>query len=406
MGLVLAVALVAVAFMPAASATSHRVRLALVALPNSALGAAGRGLALSGLSGVVSNTQVSLWGHGISSVSENAAAVKITATLKRLGRITGYELTYGDPYSGRRGVAGISTGVERYRTSVGAERGLGFWQKDDSKMTLLKRFGLAVRVAALKAATVGTRRFAQGMTYTVPHAAQVSLVDEQFSDGPYVLHAEVAARSIPTAAHLTAKLARALERRLRRAEAGHLRGQPVALPPRFEADGPPAGGPDLATLALTNSDLAGRGRIIDHGYNGRTSPPVLSVYTLDASFLAAHNAVSQTLDWFTTANDATVLGRFIGAEYAYNFVQEYALGQPGKFASVDLHAAGDHAFGGFVSVRPSGLPTFRVAVVVLSSGRTADVLVVNGAPTKVRPGDLANLAQTAAKRLNTGLNSH
>ena len=135
---------------------------------------------------------------------------------------------------------------------------------------------------------------------------------------------------------------------------------------------------------------------------------MLSVYTLDAylAYLANHNELFQVVDWFTTANDATVWARFIGAEYAYSFIQDYGLVQSDKFTAVDLSAVGDDAFGGILSVRPSGLPTFRMGLVVLSSGQAADILVIQGAPTKVQPADLANLAQTAANRLNTGLDNH
>ena len=95
---------------------------------------------------------------------------------------------------------------------------------------MLEPYGLAVTVKALKPAKVGTRRFAEGSTITVPNAVPLSVVDEQFTDRRYVLHVDVAAGSLSVAAHLAGKLARTLDHRLRLAEAGRLRGKPVKVP--------------------------------------------------------------------------------------------------------------------------------------------------------------------------------
>jgi hypothetical protein len=210
-------ALAAVVLVPVASASRpHRVKLAVVALPRSALGSAGRSLTLSRNSGVVSNADA----------SNNSVAGK-SDTFSKLGRITGYGLTYGDRYNGRPGVTEISTEVDEYKSAADAQEGLAFWRKDDPKFTVLKPYGYPVSVETLKARKIGTHRFAEATTITVPNAAPLALVDEQFTDGPYVLRVDVAAGSLSAAARLAGKLAPPLDHRLRLAEIGHLRGKPV-----------------------------------------------------------------------------------------------------------------------------------------------------------------------------------
>jgi hypothetical protein len=386
----LGAALAALILVPAASAShSHRVKLALVALPKSALGKAGRSLALShDNSGVVSNAERS---SGAISAKPN--------TFSKLGRVTGYDLTYGDPYSGASGVTAILTAVDQYKTAADAKRGLAFWRKDDPKVAVLGPYGLPLTVKALKTAKVGTHRFAFVTTYKVPAATPVSLVDEQFTDGKYVLDVVVGSGSSSTVAHAAAKFARALDHRLRLAEAGHLRGKPVKLPGRPTA-GPPVGGPDLATLALTTDDFGGEATIEDQGYDLPGSPS-LSEYTRDME--AAGDDLTQIIDWFPTANDATIIARFEGSGLAYVFTAGGLTGVPGQFTPVDLSAVGDNAYGGIISITPTGQPTVYLAVISLSAGQAASVILV-GSDIQIQSSDLANLAQIAANRLNAGLN--
>lgn len=387
----LVAALMAVVVPAASASRAPRVKLPLVPLPKSALGAAGRSLALSRDSGVVSNADA----------SNNSISAKAN-TFDKLGRITGYRLTYGDRYSGRSGVTEIETGVEKYRSSAGAKHGLAFWHKDDAKITALVPYGLTASLKALKAPKVGTRRFAEGTTLTVPNAVPVSLVDEQFTEGQYVLHVDVAAGSLSAAGGVAGKLARALDRRFRLAEAGHLRGKPVKLPPQLKA-GPPAGGPDLATLALTTSDLGGQATIVDHAY-GTPSWPSLSDYSLDMQPAGTFAALTQSIEWLPSANEATFLGEFTGSAFAYVLSQGLVPGGTGQFTPVDLSAVGDEAFGGSVVVTRTGQPTVYLGIVSLSSGEADDLVLVAG-QSPIQAADIASLAQAAANRLNTGLGS-
>jgi hypothetical protein len=109
----LAVAAPAAAFLvPAASAkSSARVHLQLIPLPKSTLGSAARGLALAQDSGVVADSAV-------------------PPGFKKLGRVTGYGLDYGDPYRGGTGITAVATGTSEYRTARGAKRGLALGRSD------------------------------------------------------------------------------------------------------------------------------------------------------------------------------------------------------------------------------------------------------------------------------------
>lgn len=383
-------ALAAAVLVPAASASSsHRVKLSVVVLPKSALGSAALGLAVSRDSGVISN--------------EKAANNSITGdgnTFLELGRITGYGLSYGDRFSGGHGVTEITTAIDKYKTSAAARRGLAFWRRDDAKITVLQPYGLAVSARSLSVPKVGTHHFAEGTTFTVPNAATVAYVDEQFTDGRYVLRAEVAAGSVSTAAHVAAKLSAKLEHRLRQAEKGRLRGKPVKLPPHLKP-GPPPGGPDLATLALTPADLGGQAAIVDQGYQ-TPSTPSLSDYGLDMQPAGNFATLTQILDWFPTVNDATVIGRFTGTAFASALTQALGGEGSGQFTPVDLSAVGDNAYGGSVTLSQTGQPTVYVALVSLSAGRAEDLVVATSQAT-IQSSDVVNLAQVVANRLNAGL---
>lgn len=381
----------AVLVAPAAAAgRAHSVKLAVVVLPKSALGSAGRSLAVSrDNSGVVSNTDA----------ASNSFAAKAD-TFSKLGRVTGYDLSYGDPYSGRAGVTLIETGVDRYKTSAGAKRGLAFWKTDDPKITALVQYGIPLTVKAVKAAKVGTHRFAEASTYSIPGAAPVSLVDEQFTDGRYVLKVDVAAGSLSTAMRAAGKLARPLDHRLRLAEAGHLHGKPVKLP-RAPKAGPPAGGPDLATLALTPADLGGSATLGDHAYAIPNSP-ALSDYELDYQPAGSFDEVSQDINWFPTANDAAVIARIEAAGLAYVFASGLLGTPPGQFTPVDVSAVGDDAYGGIVSIAQTGQPTVYIGFVGLASGHASDV-VLAASQSQIQAADVTNLAQVTANRLAAGL---
>ena len=286
--LALALALLLV---PAASAThAPRVRLALVPLPRSVIGSAARAFAVAHNSGVVSNA-------GAASSTPDGTA----ATFKKLGRLSGYVLEYGNAFTGGAGVTDVHTGIEQYKTSADAKRGLAFWQKEDSKLGALNQPGFAVTNAAVRVPAVGKKRFAYLTSYSASNIAPVAGLREQVLDGPYILDVIVTAGSASAAKALAPGLAKKLDARLRLALKGRLHGKPVKLPPKQEA-AQPAGGPDLSALALQASDVVGPSTI-DKGYI--VDPAAISDYSVFMFPAGQFDLLDQEIEWYPSANEAS-----------------------------------------------------------------------------------------------------
>jgi hypothetical protein len=381
-----AATLAAAVLVPAASAsTGHRVKLSLVPLPKSALGAAGKSLALSHDSGVVSN---------VSAAAKSVSGT--TGTFKNLGRVTGYDLAYGHPFSGGTGITQIASGIEQYKTTTGAKKGLAFWRKDDAQITSLTQYGVGVTLKVLKTPAVGTGRFGYGTTLTFPNVAPIASVDEQAADGRYVLHVGVTADSLSAASRQAAKSLRALDQRLRLAEKGRLAGKAVKLLPPLKA-GPPAGGPDLSTLTLTNADLTGTATLGDHTYVA--DPEALSAYLLDMNPAGQFQDLTQEIEWYATANEATVnsaLGEALVASELGVLV-----GVTPTVTPVDLSSVGDDAQGEILQFLVNGQSLY-VADVGLARGQASDFVLASSA-SPFQSSQVQSLAQAMAAHLDAGV---
>jgi hypothetical protein len=366
---VLLVAVLAAAVLvPSASASrAHSVNLALVPLPKPALGSAAHALALAHDSGPVSNDSAA-------SHTPDATA----GTLKKLGRVNGYALEYGNAFTGAPGVTDVHTGIEQYKTSADAKRGLAFWQKEDSKLGALNQPGFAVTNVLVKVPAVGTRRFAYLTSYSASNIAPLSGIDEQVVDGRYVLDVIVTAGSASTAKALAPKLAKKLDARLRLALKGHLHAKPVRLP-KLKA-GPPPGGQDLSTLALRASDLVGPATI-DKQYV--IDPAANSDYSVIMLPGGPFDILDQEIEWYPAANEASFFADFENAS---------ALAQAGT-TTLDLSSLGAGAQGS-VTERSS----ISTGLVVFSTGHLAEFIftAVQGA---IDTGDVTSVAQAAASKI-------
>jgi hypothetical protein len=360
--------LAAAVLVPSASASrAYSVNLALVPLPKPALGSAAHALALAHDSGAVSNDSAA-------SHTPDATA----ATLKKLGRVNGYALEYGNAFTGAAGVTDVHTGIEQYKTSADAKRGLAFWQKEDSKLGALNQPGFAVTNVLVKVPAVGTKRFAYLTSYSASNIAPLSGIDEQLVDGRYVLDVIVTAGSASTAKALAPKLAKKLDARLRLALKGRLHAKPVRLP-KLKA-GPPPGGPDLSTLALQASDLVGPATI-DKQYV--IDPAAISDYSVIMLPGGPFDVLDQEIEWYPAANEASFFADFENAS---------ALAQSGT-TTLDLSSLGAGAQGS-VTERSS----ISTGLVVFSTGRLAEFLftAVQGS---IGIGDVTSVAQAAANRI-------
>lgn len=371
----LGAALSAAVFVSGASASAPpRVRLALVPLRKSSLGAAAHGFALAHDSGRVSNAEAAL--H-----SQDGTK----ATLEKLGRLDGYALDYGNAFSGAPGLAGVRTGVERYKTAADARRGLAFWRKEDSKLGRLNQPGFTVTNVPVTLPAVGKGHFACLTSYSASNIAPVSGLDEQVAEGRYVLDVIVTAGSASTAEDLAPKLARKLDARLRLALGGRLHAKPVKVPK--PGAGPPPGGPDLRKLALRASDLAGKATpykqyVVD--------PAAVSDYSVVMLPAGPFHDLDQEIEWYPSANEASFYADFHHA----------AADSSAGATSLDLAGLGDGAQATIVHGSPiSG------AVVVFASGRLAEYVFAESKRAIV-PSDVIGLAHAAAARIDAaGLGS-
>ena len=247
----LGTALASLVFVPAASGIrSPSVRLAIVPLPKSVIGAAAQSFSLAHDSGRVSNA---------SAAAHTSDATPKTFT--KMGRVDGYALEYGNAFTGAAGITAVRTGIEQYKTAADARRALGFWEKEDAQLSKLDNpdFSVTSVPVDVPAPAARTSHFAYLTSYSASDIAPVSGLDEQVADGPYVLDIIVTAGVADTAEALAPQLARKLDARLRLARKGRLHAKPVKLP--RQKVGPPPGGPDLSVLALHKSDLVGKASV-------------------------------------------------------------------------------------------------------------------------------------------------
>jgi hypothetical protein len=361
-------ALTAAVVVPAASASSTpRVQLALVPLPKPAIGAPAHGFAVAPNSGVVSNDTAA------SSTPDGTAA-----KFKSLGRVTGYALEYGNAFNGAAGITDVHTGIEQYKSAADAKRGLAFWQKEDSKLGALNQPGFAVTSVRVSVPAVGAKRFAYLTSYSGSNIAPVSGLDEHFSDGRYVLGVIVSAGTASAAKALAQKLAKKLDARLRLALRGRLHVKPVGLP-KVTA-GPPAGGPDISTLALLATDVVGQASVYKRYV---VDPAAISDYSVFMLPAGQFDALDQEIEWFPTANEASFYADYENAA---------SLAQAGSTA-LDLSSLGDGAQG---SITPGSISSGQV---FFATGRLAEFIFMAAHGT-IATTDVTNVAQTAASRID------
>jgi len=370
-------ALAALLLVPAASATrSHHVRLAVVPLPKSAIGAAAASFPVAYDSGRISNAEAA-------SHSPDAT----TKTFKKLGRLDGYALEYGNAFTGDAGVTYVRTAVDRYATAADARRALAFWKKEDAALSRLDNPSFSVTSVPVKLPrpASGTTHFAYLTSYSASNIVPVSGIDEQIADGRYVLDVIVTAGSASVAEALAPNLAQKLVARFRLERRGRLHAAPVKLP-RQKA-GPPPGGPDLSALRFRASDLVGkvtvgRGYVVD--------PAAISDYSVFMLPAGQFDVLDQEIEWYPVANEASFYADFANAT---------TLARHGSTA-LDLSGIGDGAQG---SVTAGA--SFDTGQVFFSSGRLAEFIFV-ASQDAIDGKDVLNLAQVAASRIDAaGLGS-
>jgi hypothetical protein len=375
---ILLLALVTALLIPAAAAAAkqahHRLRLALVPLQTAQLGPAGASLPIEFDSGRVSDAEAG-------------------SLLKKIGRVDGYLLDYGDPFTGGTGVTSIETQVERYHTPRSARKALGYWKQIDVLQALLYReIGISVGAHSFKTERVGSAHFAYLMPLRIPNADPVYTVDEVATSGGYVLHATVYAGTVSTAERLAPVLTSRLVHRLHRLLGGQLHATPAKLP-HLPAAGPPPGGPDLSQLVVGPTDFSGPATVVDQGY--AVDPTAVSSYAIDLQPAGPFAALQDSITWYANANEATWSGTLIGDILT-------AGGSGSGTTVVDVSAVGDNAHAAILTGQDqSGAPA-AFAFVSMWRGQAVEIAFAQG-PTTMQPSDVQALAQAMATHLDAGL---
>jgi hypothetical protein len=161
--------------------------------------------------------------------------------------------------------------------------------------------------------------------------------------------------------------------------------------------GPPASGPDPASLVLTASDLPSS-TVQQEGYD--SVPVALSTYDVVFQPAGPFDDLFQTVSVMPTPTSAAYLAAFTGASA---IAGDLFFAGPAytKVTPVDVSSAGDDAQAAIVEISGNG-QTLNEAVVTLNTGPASDFLVADSS-SSINPADVQNLAQTGANRLNSGL---
>lgn len=381
------VVLTAALVVPASAASgTPTVKLALVPVPKSALGAAGRSLPLAQDSGVVSNATAA------SQASGNVTAKR----LKRLGRITGYLLDYGNPFRSAAGATEIQTQIEQYRSVADAQNGLAFWRHDELNNSQLRKFGLDYSLRKQRLAGIPAAHWAYAGTISIKGLEPLHGMDAEFQQGQYLLDVSVSAGSTSAAASVVSKVAHRLYQRMQSARAGRLRGRPVTLP-RPLKPGPPAHGPKPASLVLLPADVGSPAKVVQKAYSRPTNafdPTALSVYDQIMTPAGSFRYLSQQVLVGSSRLEAQYFGAIIVGGLATGF------GSKAKVTPVDLSGVGDNAQGDLLKVTVNGQTAYE-ALVALTHGSYLDFFVA-ASDSAFGAADARGLAQRAAKRLDSG----
>jgi hypothetical protein len=355
-------------------------KLALAAVPSSAMGGLAGNLSLRPDSGPDSNAQA----------ADDANGNVTAAQLEKLGRLGGYKLGYGSPFVGGSGLRQVSTNVSSYRSVAAARAAFRFWRRDEENTGKLAKYGLHVELRPFSVPSVGDERWGAGGRLTLAGAAPVFGGGELVRSGAYLIEVETAAADLPTAEHAIRQVASIALRRLAAVQAGTLTGSPIPIPPPH--NGPPAGGPDLAKLVLGPADLGG-GTVTHSGYQADKDVDPVSEYAISMSPGGNFVELDEHLMLMHDADEA----KYVTAVYRAVIARPGAFTDP-SFKSVAIHAAsvsaGDESYGAIVSIRLKTGQRVDNPVVVVRKG--SYVAFANAGDAGVVP---ASAAQDLARRV-------
>lgn len=381
------VGLAAAIFVPAAAAKAARVKLALVPLQHAQLGAPGRSLRLAHDSGPVSNTKA----------AANAMGNVSSKQLAKLGRVTGYQLDYGNPFLPGTGIREIQTGIELYKSGAGAKRGFAFWRKEELRSGSLAKLGVRVRAKRFHMPKVGAARWAYVATLKIPNTSPVYVLDERLRAGRYVVDVSVAAGALGPVEKLAPRLAKKVDARLRLGLAGKLRGRPAKLPPHRKP-GPPPRGPVPATAALATSDFTQA--TLSSGQYVAPNLEALSEYDVTFAPADSFDRLFQQIVDERTASESTYYAALL-ADSLQSLSSISTSSESVTVTPVDVSSVGDDAYGALIQLTVSGQTVYEGAI-VLVRGPIVELLI-GAAKAPLAESDVTSLAQAAAAKLDAAV---
>ena len=341
------------------------------------LGAAGASLALNSGPGRITNSYLGFNFFG--------DYYQPYGSFAKLGRITGYGLSYGSPFVGSTGVMEIRSSVEVYKTRADANKGLAEWRDVESGVSESSPV-LSITEEAIGPPPIGQRRFGWLITLAAANLNPIVRLDEQVAAGRFVLDLTVTAGSASAAEDVAPHLLRVLHHRLQLMLGGYGLGKPVTLPPKPKVGQTP-GGPDLSTMGLRRSDI-GQGEAVTPLKGYYRGAFALSAYFMILKPAGPYEYLSQRIHWWPTASEAT---------YAQAYARVHA-----AESAVDVTAVGDNARGYLETVYSEKDAKETMVYVTLTNGRAEDY-IYGPTPSTLQASDVQSLAQAAANRLDAAL---
>lgn len=148
---------------------------------------------------------------------------------------------------------------------------------------------------------------------------------------------------------------------------------------------------------LNASDLRSA-TLQQEGYD--SVPVAVSTYDVVYSPAGSFDDIFQSVSVMPTSASAAYSAAFGGADW---IAGDLFFAGPAytKVTPVDVSSAGDNAQAAIIEISGNG-ETLNEAVLTLNTGPASD-LVIADSTSAIDPGDVQNLAQTTANRLNAGL---
>ncbi len=378
---------------PSATAASRAItanQLALMPLSLAAYGSQVRGLPLASDSGVASNA--------IAAADANQTVTG--AKLAKDGRLTGYVLDFGGPPTGRR-VFEAESAIDVYATHAQAVAGLAFWRKDESAAPLPASRVISIDAHFSPVAGFGRDSFEYAGSGTAKGVAPFYEADIYFVQGDLIADVTVSAADAAPTKPLALAAARALRSRIAGVLAGRIKGLPVRLPVTSTTSaGPPPGGPKLASLALTLSDV-GSGTIESQGYQKDPDFNPISEYHREFVPGGRFAFLEETIDYYADAAQASWVLTLTHDLFSIGSEWKQVVGPQFKsFTPTVVHlSAGDEARSVLGVAQLKNGQSFYLSFVGVRKGRTLFVMIAaTPVGTKMLPSNVKSLATTATKR--------